>query len=648
MSTTIALDSLPQSTAADAAEEEAEPRLLSAGERWSLGLRLLLSMIAAGLLVIALIWRVLLPAEGYLADLVAGGAALLVAVPVFSAAWRSLRNPSLNGVSDQLVAVALIAAWATGDLMTAALLPIVMLVGHVLEERSLLGSREAINALGRLVQSSAVRVRADGGRERVATQHLRIGDRIELHAGDRLPIDGVIVSGAASIDTSSLTGESVPVDVVEGATVLAGAINLDGALLVEVTRIGAETTLGKIVGLMREAEQAKPPLTRLLEAYAGHYMILILLVATAVWFATNSTAAMLAVLVACCPCALVLAAPATAVAAVAVAARHGILIKSAAFLEQLAEVNSVVLDKTGTVTLGELIVVAVLPEPGVSPAMLVTLAASLGAQSSHPVSRAVAAGVPERERLPLNDVREVRGLGVQARMNGAAVALGRVELLASLGVETKAPADHDGPLVGVCSNGRLLGWLLLADEPRPESREAVEELRSLGLERQVLLTGDRLSVAQQVGAHLGITDICANVLPQQKMQRVLAELRAGYKPMVVGDGINDSLALKAGAVGIAMGAQAADVARASADLVLMTNDLRRLATCIRLSRRCRRTIHTNVAIGLGWTVMLSGLAAAGLLGAEGALAAAVFHNLSTLLGMANSGRLLLFDESQRH
>lgn len=174
------------------------------------------------------------------------------------------------------------------------------------------------------------------------------------------------------------------------------------------------------------------------------------------------------------------------------------------------------------------------------------------------------------------------------------------------------------------------------------------ELRTLGLARQVLLTGDRLSVAQQVGAHLGITDICAGVLPQQKMQRVLAELHAGYKPMVVGDGINDSLALKAGAVGIAMGAQAADVARASADLVLMTSDLRRVATCIRLSRRCRRTIHTNVAIGLGWTMVLSGLAAAGMLGAEGALAAAVFHNLSTLLGMANSGRLLLFDETQRH
>jgi P-type E1-E2 ATPase len=187
--------------------------------------------------------------------------------------------------------------------------------------------------------------------------------------------------------------------------------------------------------------------------------------------------------------------------------------------------------------------------------------------------------------------------------------------------------------------------MLFADQPRPEAMEALTDLLALGLERQVLLTGDRAQVAGRIGAGLGITDICAEAMPEQKMRRVLEEIDAGFQPMVVGDGINGSLELKAGAMGIAMGARGTDVALASADVVLMTSDLRRLATAIRLSRRCRRTIHVNVALGLGWTVVLVAVAAAGGLGAQGAIVAAVLHNLSTFLGMANAGRLLLFDET---
>jgi Cd2+/Zn2+-exporting ATPase len=241
-------------------------------------------------------------------------------------------------------------------------------------------------------------------------------------------------------------------------------------------------------------------------------------------------------------------------------------------------------------------------------------------------------------------VHEAGGLGVTAMLDGEAVALGRRELFARLDVATTPAPDHDGPIVGVSRGKRFLGWLLLADKPRPEASAAIAELRVLGLHRQVLLTGDRARVANRIGEALGITDVCAEALPEQKMARVLRELDLGYRPLVVGDGINDSLALKAGAVGVAMGAQGTDVALASADIVLMTSDLRRLATCLRLSRRCRRTIHVNVAIGLGWTAILVGLASTGILGAEGAIIAAIFHNLSTFVGMANAGRLLRFDE----
>ena len=232
-----------------------------------------------------------------------------------------------------------------------------------------------------------------------------------------------------------------------------------------------------------------------------------------------------------------------------------------------------------------------------------------------------------------------------ATVAGEAAALGRPDLFAGLGVPAPLPPIHQGPIAGVSCGGVFGGWLLFADRPRREARGALDELRGLGLTRQVLLTGDRQAVARRIGAELGIDDVCAEALPEQKMGRVLTEIRAGFRPLVVGDGINDSLALKAGAVGIAMGAQGTDVARASADLVLMTGDLRRLATAIRLSRRCRRTIHVNVAVGLGWTLLLVALAAAGVLGAEGAIIAALLHNLSTFVGLGNAGRLLLFDET---
>lgn len=622
--------------------------LLAVAERGLLALRMTLAMVAAGLLLLAVAWQAAFPEQRTLSDLVAGGAALLVAVPVIASAWGSLRHPSLHGVTDRLICVALIAAWASGGLMTAAVLPIIMIIGHVLEERSLLGSREAIEALGQLAETHARRLNPDGTASTVATTDLRLGDRIELLAGARVPADGVVRAGQASLDMASLTGESVPVEVGLGDAALAGSINTNGRLELEVTRLGAETTLGKIIALMRTAERAKPPIARLLERYAGEYMVLVLLIAAGTWFATGDTAATLAVLVASCPCALVLAAPATSIAAIAVAARHGILIKGAAFLEQLAEVTSVVFDKTGTLTTGELTLTDFQAADGVDPAAALNLAAALGAASSHPVSRAAARAAPTADRPALDGVREIGGFGVTAMVDGMEAALGRPDLFASLGVAAPPAPPHDGPIAGVSLGGAFGGWLLFADRPRPESRAAVAELRALGLERQVLLTGDRQAVAARIGAELGIADIVSGALPEQKMDRVLAEISDGFRPMVVGDGINDSLALKVGAVGVAMGAQGTDVALASADLVLMTSDLRRLGTAIRLSRRCRRTIHVNVAIGLGWTVLLVALAAAGVLGAEGAIIAALLHNFSTFLGLGNAGRLLLFDETGAH
>jgi P-type E1-E2 ATPase len=221
-----------------------------------------------------------------------------------------------------------------------------------------------------------------------------------------------------------------------------------------------------------------------------------------------------------------------------------------------------------------------------------------------------------------------------------------VDLFERLGMQTPPPPAHNGPIAGVSCDGQFLGWLLFLDQLRASAAEAVRDLKGLGIEHLVLLTGDRAAVAHQVAEEIQINEVCAEMLPEQKMDRVMQEIKNGRRPMVVGDGINDSLALRAGAVGVAMGSQGADVALASADLALMTNDLRRLGTCIRLSRQCRRTIYVNVAIGLGFTFGLIVLSGAGVLGIEAPIIAALLHNLSTFLGLGNAGRLLLFDETQ--
>jgi heavy metal translocating P-type ATPase len=619
------------------------PSLLSSAERRSAARQLTLAMLALGLLALGLVWRWLSPEQTGVSQLLLGFASLLVAVPVMRSAWYSLRYPSLHGITDQLIALAMVGAWATGDLLTAALLPIIMIFGHVLEERSVIGSQEAIHALGKLTRSQARKILADGSIVEVDNGTLMAGDRVEVRAGDRVPADGRVLSGQASLDTASITGESVPMEVGVGMQVFGGAINLDGLLRIEVTRTGHESTLGKVIALMQNAERSKPPITRLLERYAGSYMVLVLLLAAVTWFITNDAQAMLAVLVAACPCALVLSAPATAIAGVAVAARHGILIRSSAFLEELADLTSLVVDKTGTLTFGTLRLQSI-ESPLEDRSHVLKLAASLGSASSHPVSRALAGLVTQEHFLLLTDIHERQGLGVVAMTEQGEAALGRPELFGQLSIPTSAVPEHDGPIAGLALNGEFLAWLLLADSVKPEARFALSELRELGLGRQLLLTGDRQSVAHTLARDVGISDVEAQALPEDKLNRVLKEIGNGFRPMVVGDGINDSLALKAGVVGVAMGAGGADIALASADIVLIGSDLRRLGTCVRLSRQCRQTLQVNVIIGLGWTLAIVAFAAFGWLGAAGAMIAALLHNLSTLLVLGNAGRLLRFQE----
>ncbi|WP_206957070.1 heavy metal translocating P-type ATPase [Trinickia acidisoli] len=620
---------------------------LSEAEQRTATRQIALALAAAGLLVLSMAWRYWAKAGEPLSQVLAGLASLLVAGPVFTGAWHSLRKPSLHGVTDRLIALAMLAAWATGDMVTAALLPVVMTLGHALEERSVLGSQEAIRALGRLTQSKVRRVNAAGHVEDVAFDSLAPGDVVEVVPGARIPADGIVRLGHSSVDNGPITGESIPVEVELGTPVFGGSMNIDGPLRIEVTQVGKQSTLGKIIELMQRAERAKPPVTQMLERYMGGYLALVLLIAAIVWFTSSNATAMLAVIVAACPCALVLAAPATAIAGIAVGARHGILFRSAVFLDKLAEIDSVVLDKTGTLTYGELRVVDVALQSGFALSDAIDLAARLGEGSAHPVSRALVRYAAETDprqadKPPFDDMHELRGLGVIAQTSGGVAVLGRHALLADhVAALPPAPARIDGPCVGLALNGQLMAWFAFADVLRPEAHDALNDLRELGLHRYALLTGDRAPVAHALASRIGIETVMAEALPHEKLEFVIGEMKAGRHPLVVGDGLNDLLAIKAGTTSIAMGERGIDVAVASADIVLLGDDLRRMATCIRLGRQCRRTATVNAAIGLGWTVGVIALAALGLMGA---VTVALLHNLGTFIVIANAGRLLRIDE----
>jgi Zn2+/Cd2+-exporting ATPase len=634
----------PQDDAMRTHSDDGSAMALSAAERRTITRQVGLALAASGLLALSFAWRYLASDGAQLAEVLAAMASLLVAGPVFAGAWHSLRVPSLHGVTDRLIALAMLAAWATGDMTTAALLPIVMTFGHALEERSVLGSQEAIRALGRLTSGNVRRVGADGSIEEVPYQSVRVGDLVEVAAGARIPADGIVQRGRSSVENGPITGESLPQDVDDGSAVFGGAMNLDGPLRIEITHAGEDSTLGKIIELLQRAEQIKPPITQMLERYMGAYLAFVLLIAAIVWFTSASSSAMLAVIVAACPCALVLAAPSTAIAGIAVGARHGVLFRNAAFLDRITEVDSLVIDKTGTLTHGELCVSDIFVQPDVTKARAITLAARLGTGSVHPVSRALTryAGAIESDITPFERTRELRGLGVIAETPEGTAVLGRSDLLNEhvQGLQPP-PAEIDGPCVGLALNGQLLAWFGFADELRAEAVDALAALRELGLGRQTLLTGDRDAVARKVAEQVGIKHVVSQALPHDKLDYVTRELAAGHHPLVVGDGLNDVLAIKAGATSIVMGERGIDIAVASADIVLMGDDLRRIPTCIRLGRRCRRIAAFNAAIGLTWSVAIIVLAALGVLGA---IWVAILHNVGTFIVIANAGRLLRHDE----
>jgi Cd2+/Zn2+-exporting ATPase len=568
--------------------------------------------------------------------------ASILGFPIVRVALKDLRSGSLN--TNVLVALAVVTLFASGHYPEAGIVSFFMLLGQIIETRTAEGAMASIHSLIKLTPTKARRIQ--GGEEHeVAVHELGVGDLIRVRPGDNVAADGVIVNGQGSLNQANITGESLPVDKKTGDEVFAATINLTGVLDIRVTRAGKDTTLGRVRDLILAAEKTKLPIVRIIDQYMGFYTPLVLCIGGLVWSFTHELNRVVSVFIVSCPCAFVLASPTAVVAALAAAARLGILIKNVGDLELAAKINAFIFDKTGTLTTGKLAVSRLAPLNQVTPAELLRIAASAEQFSNHPTAKALVqlateAGVP---LIEATDFSESAGRGIQANLNGENVIIGRAQWLQDKGVEGDFLKSVDlneaegWSLIFVARNNQCIGWVGLQDQTRAEAKEALAELKLNGVRRIALVSGDRLPVAARVSLELGCDEVVGDCLPQNKVEFVRQIRAKGYRAAVVGDGVNDAPALTAGDLGIAMGAAGSQVAIHSATIALMNNDLRRLPFLVRLSRDTRRVINQNFLIGLGFVV--GGMVLASL-NYINPIMAAIFHVVGSLLVVSNSFRLV--------
>jgi heavy metal translocating P-type ATPase len=543
--------------------------------------------------------------------------------------------------TEIFVTVATIIAMVGREYVAGAVLMTIILIAEFIAEFNTDRARASIQALIGSVPQLAL-VRNETGERTVPLGELKVGDVVLVRGGEKIPVDGTVISGRGTANEAPITGESAPLEKGPGASVLAGTMLDSGALDIRTEKRGRDTMFARIIELVEHAEEHQAPVQKLADRVAAWLIPVVFVFLLGVYLVTHDLRKIVTLLIFTSPAELGLATPLVMIAAIARAARHGVLVKGGIYLELLAKSDVAVFDKTGTLTVGEPAVTGVhIFDKSYTEEMILALAAAVDRRSSHPLAKAVVRRAQELKLVVPEpaEFESIHGRGVKAVVEGNPVVLGNEALLRENGIAVpQSPDDASGTLIYLAVEGRAVGALDLADQVRPGAKAFIEKLKATGVKQTIMLTGDNESVAKRIGAELGVDDVRAGLLPEEKVDAIAALQAAGHRVTMVGDGVNDAPALARADVGIAMGARGTQAALEAADVALMTDDLSKIVFARALARRAYRTIQENIFVGVG-VVHVLGITAA-LLGWIGPVQAALLHLGPDVLVFINSIKLL--------
>ena len=579
----------------------------------------------------------------WLIDGLAWAALAYAAWPIFSEAVSHLRQKRMT--MELSMSIAVVAAASISELFTALVVSVFVLIAEEIEHLTLARGRTAIKDLVEFIPPIA-KVLRDGAWQEINVDEITVNDLVMVSPGEKVPVDGIVTEGHSYLDQSRITGESMPVEALPDQQVFAGSINQMGALQVRVERVGRDTSFGRIIEAVENAEQNRAPVQKLADVLAGYLVYFSFAAALVTYLLTRDVRATISVIIVAGACGVAAGTPLAILGGIGRAAQLGAIIKGGIFLELLGRVDTIIFDKTGTLTQGQPSVMAVLPQAGVDENELIRMAAIVEAHSEHPLARAIVQDAKQRG-LSIGEPSSFDyqvGRGVKAQWQGKTLRVGNRQLLREAGLSVpERHSDVIGSDIVVAVDDCFFGEIIVADPLRPEAAEAISALNRLGI-RTVLMTGDTETVANDVAARLGISELIAHMLPEDKLAKVRELVASKRLVAMVGDGVNDAPALTAAHVGIAMGS-GTDIAKESADLVLIGNDLGKLVETMMIAQKTRAIIWQNFAGTIGVDTIGIVLASMGYLNP---LLAALIHVGSELVFLSNSARLLDYHFKARH
>jgi len=570
--------------------------------------------------------------------------------PIIWGAVKGLIEREVN--VDELVSLAIIASLIQGEFLTAAVVSFVMTFGGLIEQVTSESARKAIKSLIRISPETATVLVGDE-KKIVSIDKVSVGDRVLIKPGERIPVDACIITGVSAVDESAMTGEPLPVEKIVGDTILAGTLNHNGVITAKATKVGQDTTLGKVINLVSDAEKHRPDAVRLIDRYATWFTPVILACAGIAWILTGDISRAVAVLIVGCPCALILAAPTATVAALGRAAKAGVLVKGGQYLERAASVKAVMFDKTGTLTLGQPKVEEIACTEGVDKKEVLACAASAEQHCTHPLARAIvtAAHYAKIAIKGAEDAFHEIGLGVKAMVDGSLIEVGSVSAgdnAATYPLHLQQCIDASisrgvTPLM-VYRDQKPVGLLNVTDQVRPNAMATIKAFNQLGITELAILSGDHDNAVRQVADRVGISMVYGRLKPQDKVEVIKSHQSNDLPVMFVGDGINDAPALAVSQVGVAMGAAGTDVALETADIALTHDNISKLPWLVRLSRRMLQIIKINIVFGLVFNAIAVVASGMGLLTP---IMAAIVHNVGSVLVVFTSASLAIYPDDGR-